>query len=169
VLISRHNQRMQRMVDVGDMMQRIGLPVLASYLPLGLAAEELGAHPGRAPFHSGTTWPDHLSWGLDSFAAAVRLILSLQPVGASVVARTQLERWSSNLEFNSGISQEPGEDTVTWLNRLWSASSVRSPNGETSIGDIFAGLSELLHARGPLMPLVWLDIADVTDAPSSEH
>jgi hypothetical protein len=169
-LIARHNLRMERIVDVGDVMQRIGLPLLTSYIPLSLASEELGADPGRAPFHSGATWPDHLAWGLDSIAAAVRLILSLQPVGASIIARTQLERWSSNLEFNSEISQEPGEDTVAWLNRLWSAPDVRPPDGvATSTGDLFADLSELLHARGPLMPLVWLDIADIIDAPSSEH
>lgn len=169
-LIARHNQRMQRIVDVGDVMQRICLPLLTSYLPLSLVSEELGADPGRAPSHSGAAWPDHLAWGLDSIAAAARLILSLQPVGASIIARTQLERWSSNLEFNGEISQEPGEDTVAWLNRLWSAPDVRPPDGvTTSIGDLFADISELLHARGPLMPLVWLDIADITDAPSSEH
>jgi hypothetical protein len=168
-LISRHNQRMQRMIDVGDIMQRISLPLLASCLPLGLAAEELGAQPGRPHFYGGPTWPDHLSWGLDSIAAAVRLILSLQPIGAGVITRTQLERWSSNLEFNGEISQERGEDTGAWFDRLWSQPDVQPPNGTTSVGDLFAGISELLHARGSLMPLVWLDIADITDAPSSEH
>ncbi len=169
-LIARHNQRMQRIADVGNVMQRICLPLLTSYLPLSLVSEALGADPGRAPSHSGATWPDHLAWGLDSIAAAARLILSLQPVGAGIIARTQLERWSSNLEFNSEISQEPGEDTVAWLNRLWSAPDVRPPDGvTTSTGDLFADISELLHACGPLMPLVWLDIADITDAPSSEH
>ena len=169
-LIARHNQRMQRIADVGDLMQRICLPLLTSYLPLSLVSEELGADAGRAPSDSGATWPDHLAWGLDSVAAAARLILSLQPVGASIIARTQMERWSSNLEFNSEISREPGEDTVAWLNRLWSAPGVRPPDEvATSVGDLFADISELLHARGPLMPLVWLDIADITDAPSSEH
>ncbi|MEJ3741749.1 hypothetical protein WEI85_00405 [Actinomycetes bacterium KLBMP 9797] len=169
-LISRHNQRIERVVDVGHMMQCIGLPLLASYLPLGLAAEELGAHPARPPFYSGPNWPDHLAWGLDSVAAAVRLIMSLQPVGASIIARTQLERWSSNLQFNSGIDQQPGESTSAWLSRLWSPPPVRPPDGVvTPVGDLFAEISELLHGRGPLMPLVWLDIADVTDVPSNDH
>lgn len=164
-LISRHNQRMQRMAEICDVMQRISLPLLASYLPLSMAAEELGAEPARAPSHSGGTWPDHLMWGLDSVAAATRLILSLQPVGACVIARTQLERWSSNREFNSETKQKPGEDTATWLNRLWVTSGTRA----VRVGDLFADLSELLHARGPLMPLVWLDVADIMDIPSSEH
>ncbi len=169
-LIARHNQRMQRIVHPGHMMQSIGLPLLESQFPMGLAAEELGAHPGRPPFYPGTAWPDHLAWGLDSVIAAVRLMLCLQPVGASVVARTQLERWSSNLQFNSDINQQPSESTVDWLNRLWAAPGVRPPDGiETPVGELFADLSELLHGRGRLMPLVWLDIADVTDLPSSEH
>jgi hypothetical protein len=169
-LIARHNQRMQRIIDSGLMMQGIGLPLLASQFPMGLAAEELGAHPGRPPFYSGPTWPDHMAWGLDSVITAVRLMLCLQPVGASIVARTQLERWSSNLQFNSGIEQQPGESTVDWLNRLWAGPGVRPPDGvKAPVGELFADLSELLHGRGRLMPLVWLDIADVTDMPSSEH
>jgi hypothetical protein len=169
-LISRHNQRIERVINASHMMQCIGLPLLAGHLPLGLAAEELGADSARPPFYEGPSWPDHLAWGLDSIAAAVRLMMSLHPVGASIVARTQLERWSSNLEFNSGITQQPGEPTTAWLNRLWSGPRVRPPDGVTTpVGDLFADISELLHGRGPLMPLVWLDIADVTDTPSTEH
>lgn len=168
-LISRHNQRMERIANTGHVMQSICLPVLAGYLPLALSAEELGSHPGRAPIHSGPTWVDHLAWGLDSIAAAVRLMMSLQPVGASVITRTQLERWSSNLEYNSLIRQEPGESTVAWFNRLWSAPLIRPEGVATPVGSLFADVSELLHGRGPLMPLVWLDIGQVTDNPSSEH
>lgn len=150
-------------------MQQVTLPLLASYLPLGVATEDLGAHQGRFPGHRGRTWPEHLAWGLDSTASAVRLLLSLQPIGASVIARTQLERWSSNLSFNSGMKQGEGEDTVAWLTRLWSVADTHSHGLVPRVGGLFADLSELLHARGPLMPLVWLDIADVTDGPSSEH
>jgi len=169
-LIARHNQRFQRIVGCGQMMQSLCLPLLTSQLPLGLAAEELGADQGRPPFYRGPTWPDHLAWGLDSVVAAVRLMMCLQPVGASIVARTQLDRWSSNLESNSGVGQRPGESTVDWYNRLWSEPDVRPPAPVmTPVGVLFADLSELLHGRGRLMPLVWLDIADVTDMPSSDH
>lgn len=169
-LISRHNQRMQRVAAVSDTTQRIALPLLTSYVPLNFAAEQLGAAPGRPPMSRGSTWPDHLSWGLDSVAAAVRLILALQPIGAGIIARTQLERWSSNLDANSEISQQPGEDTAAWLSRLWSQPGVRPVEGVTTpIGDLFADLSELLHGRGPLMPLVWLDVADIASGLSAEH
>ncbi|MFI7529710.1 hypothetical protein [Nocardia salmonicida] len=151
------------------MMQQMVLPLLTSHVPLHFVAERLGAHPGRFPFHPGSSWPDQLAWGLDSITAAVRLMLSVQPIGASVIARTQIERWSTNIEFNIGTPQQPGEDTVARLNRLWSTPGIRVPKQARPVGDLFADLSELLHARGPLMPLVWLDIADVTSAPASDH
>ncbi|MCD5419520.1 hypothetical protein LRS71_08085 [Rhodococcus pyridinivorans] len=160
---------MQRMIDVGKTIQATGLPLLSSLLPLTFTANELGARTTRPPFDPGSAWPDHLAWGLDSVAAAVRLILSLQPIGASVIARTQLERWSSNLEFNSDIPQAPGEETVVWLNRIWEASGGLPNHLTTQVGDIFGLLSELMHARGPLMSLVWLDIADIAEPPTSEH
>lgn len=169
-LIARHNQRMQRAIDAGHVMQTISLPLLTNQFFMELAAEELGANPQRPPIQSGPTWPDHLAWGLDSVVAAVRLMICLQPVGACIVARTQLERWSSNLQLNSGIDQQSGESTVDWLNRLWAAPGVRPPDGvKIPVGELFADLSELLHGRGRLMPLVWLDVADVTAMPSSEH
>lgn len=170
-LIARHNQRMQRMLDVGEMMQQVVLPLLASQLPLNLIVELLGASPWRQPFQSGEGWPAHLGWGLDSTVGAARFMLSIQPIGAAILARTQMERWSANLEFNSGIEQAPGEDTTTWFNRLWSAPGMWPPptTEPPPVGDIYADLSELLHARGPLMPLVWLDTVDITDDPSREH
>lgn len=168
-LIARHNQRMERLREAGEVLQQCAFPALSSYLPLQLVAEELGAHPGRWPSNSGSTWPDHLGWGLDSVAAAVRLMLAVQPVGAAVVSRTQLERWSSNLQFNSGLTQMPGEDIAAWLTRLWTSPGVPQIRRARSVGALFADLSEVLHGRGPLMPLVWLDIADVIALPTADH
>lgn len=168
-LISRHNQRMERAVKAGDVLQKTAFPTLTSYLPLQLVAEEVGAHPGRWPSHTGSTWPDHLSWGLDSVAAAARLMLAVQPVGAAVLARTQLERWSSNLEFNSDLTQAAGEDTASWLTRLWTSPGVPPVHRASSVGALFADLSEVLHGRGPLMPLVWLDVADIAEVPTADH
>lgn len=168
-LIARHNQRMQRFREVGEVLQQCAFPALTSYLPLQFVAQELGAHPGRWPSHPGSTWPDHLAWGLDSVAAAVRLMLAVQPIGASVLSRTQLERWSSNLEFNSALAQAPGEDTAAWLTRLWTSPGVPQTRHSSDVGALFADLSEVLHGRGPLMPLVWLDAADVTALPTGDH
>jgi hypothetical protein len=92
-----------------------------------------------------------------------------QPIGAAVIARTQLERWSSNLQFNSHLSQESGETTAAWLTRLWSSPGVPLQKRPATVGSLFSDLSELLHGRGPLLPLVWLDVADVTGLPSASE
>ncbi len=159
---------MERLHAAGEIMQRSAFPVLSGYLPLQLVAEELGARAGRMPSHSGSTWPEHLAWGLDSAAAAVRLILAVQPLGAAVLARTQIERWSSNLQFNSDLTQAPGEGTTAWLSRLWSMPGVPLTPRSASVGGLFADLSEVLHGRGPLMPLVWLD-TEVNDLPTADQ
>ncbi|WP_433754659.1 hypothetical protein [Nocardia sp. CA-135398] len=160
---------MERIVAVGVMTQQIVLPVLSSSMALGFVAEQLGAHELRPTIIAGPTWADHLAWGLDSVSAAVRLLLGLQPIGAAIIARTQLERWSANMAFNTDLNQEPGEDTATWMNRLWNHCGVWLPKHKRQIGDLFAELSELMHARGPLMPLVWLDAVEIADAPTSDH
>jgi len=168
-LISRHNQRMQRIEKTATMMQMVCLPHLAGYPMFDLAVRRLGGTEMRMPGHQGgKAWIDHLAWGLDSIAGATRLLMCLQPVGAAVIARTQLERWSSNLEFNTGLTQNPGEESADWLNRLWSV--LEGSHDEVrciDVGQLFADLSELLHGRGPLMPLAWLDVAQVAEHPTS--
>lgn len=151
------------------MLQLVTLPALQGTLPLGLVARTLGAHRGRGPFHSGKTWPDHLAWGLDSTVAAVRLMLCLQPIGAAVVARTQLERWSSNVEFNSTLAQATNESTADWYDRLWNSDVVRASQGVERVGTLYALLSEALHGRGDLMNLVWLDAVDIHDVPGESE
>jgi len=107
-------------------------------------------------------------------------------VGASVLTRTQLERWSTNLADNIGQEQRPGEDTATWLNRIWSLAGSqrilyarhRNPPAEShtallerriQAGHCFAALSELLHGRGRLVEVVWWETADFDEALTGEH
>ncbi len=67
------------------------------------------------------------------------------------------------------MTRQAGEDTTTWYTRLWSTSRALPSMLGPTVGELFGSMSELLHARGALMPLVWLDIACVNDSPSSEH
>jgi len=171
-LISRSNQRLQRIDTLSIQLQCVVMPVISGLMPLDLAVRELGGNPSRAAFDTGKDWVEHLAWGLDSIVQAVRLLLCLQPVGAAVIARTQLERWSANLAGNLGMTQEPGEDTIVWLDRLWSQPAVTVAAASApvrSAGQLFAELSEMIHGRGRLMALVWLDSADVSDPLDSAH
>jgi hypothetical protein len=171
-LVSRSNQRLQRIERLTIPLQSIVMPHLSGLLPFDLAVQELGGDLGRPAFHSGRSWVEHLAWGLDSVVQSVRLLLCLQPVGAAVIARTQLERWSANIAHNTGVAQTTGEDTVAWFDRLWAYPGSRiGPTGSQSTaspGRVYADLSELLHGRGPLMRLVWLDVVDISATPSSD-
>ena len=168
-LISRHNQRMSRLEQAGSYAQSTALPSLMGAAPMQALLLSLGASRTRPPSFSGRTWPDHLAWAVDSASAAVRMLLAWQPVGAAVLARTQLERWSSNVEFNSDAIRGPAEDNVAWLSRLWHQAYGDSIGSVRPAGTLFAELSEVLHGRGPLMPLVWLDVADVTRVPGCDE
>lgn len=154
-LISRHNQRMEWLDKVGNSVQERVLPILSSYLQLGVFAESLGANPGRFPACTGRNWVEHLAWSIDSTATAVRLLIAVQPVGAAVVARTQLERWSANLAANMEKPRLDKERTADWMSRIWSGSAKLPMALEQPVGNLYSTLSELLHARGPLMDLAW--------------
>ena len=170
-LISRSNQRFERLRDTSPVMQAAALPSLTGFLDLDVAIERL--QPGmRVPVSIGSTWVDQIGWGLDSVALSTRFLLCAQMVGACVVARTQLERWSTNLAANHGAPQRSGESTADWLDRIWSiegAQRLLTWRSEESTDHPVAGLlarqidarscylamSELLHGSGPLMDVLW--------------
>ncbi len=187
-LLARHNLRMSGTRRIDTVGQYVCLPHLVALFPLDLALAELGLRPDRLPADMGKGWLEHVAWGLDSIVAAVRLLMSGQVVGAAVIARTQLERWTHNLAHNAGLTQQPAETAVDWMDRVWSADSraiadaqpvtgrpddpqdmqqdpdesadTGAPTGpEGEAGRLFAQLSEVLHARGPLLDVVRWDTA----------
>lgn len=78
-LISRSNQRLQRIDTLSIQLQCVVMPVISGLMPLDLAVRELGGNPSRAAFDTGKDWVEHLAWGLDSIVQAVRLLLCLHP------------------------------------------------------------------------------------------
>ena len=61
----------------------------------------------------------------------MRLLLAGQIVGAALVARHQLERWTNFLAFNTETDHRRGEDTLTYVARVWSAADApirQAPN-----------------------------------------
>jgi hypothetical protein len=184
-LIARHHLRLERLEQVAPLTQASALPSLTGIFNFDVAIHRLDPQL-RMPVSMGTTWIGHLSWGLDSIAAATRLVMCLQMVGAALVTRTQLERWSTNLGDNIGQEQRPGEDTATWMNRIWNVAGSqrihfarhKNPPAElhTAVlerqilaGHCFAELSELLHGRGPLAEVVWWETAEFDMALTSDH
>lgn len=95
------------------------LESLARLPVLDAALRDLGTRPDRAPADYSGPWVDHLAWGVDSAVATVRLLLSGQVVGAAVVARNQLERWTNNLAYNVHAERTTGEGLPDFIARVW--------------------------------------------------
>lgn len=179
-LIWRHNLRMAR----------IAAPTHAGFAPLRsvvtpaghlmIAVSLLGARADRLPALAYGEWVDQIAWGVDSIFSAARLEFAGQAVGAALVARSQLERWSESLAFNGGVTVQPGESVASRIERIWmledspEAVSIRkahaarfgSPisfgNGRR-IAKIYGSLSELMHGRGPHLPVTRWDACYLLD------
>jgi len=165
-LISRHNQRMERIGAIHPTLLRRARQILNQSFGLDLGLRQLGADPHRPPIEYGGGWTNQLAWAVDSIISAIRLLSSGQFVGAAQVGRSQFERWAINLAHNAQISRRQGEATSSFYNRLWSAidaDGVRIvPEAERSNsaqrysitgraiepGLLYDQVSEFLHARG---------------------
>jgi hypothetical protein len=90
-LISRSNQRFERLHDCLSVLQAAGLPALTGFADFDVAIEQLRSicPDPDAPL---SRWIEQLRWGLDSVATSTRFLLCTQMIGTCVVARTQLER-----------------------------------------------------------------------------
>lgn len=184
-LISRHNRRFQRLGQIASTMQIACLPTFTGYIEFDVALRAMGADH-RPNVSYGKSWIDQLGWGLDSVAASARFLMCMQVIGASIVARSQLERWSTNLAANISLSQYPGEDTAAWMGRIWNYPGaqrvffwheadganrfvIRAIDRHIDSQRLFAELSELLHGRGPLVGAVWWETVDFESELQAEH
>ncbi|MBB3750377.1 hypothetical protein FHT44_002838 [Mycolicibacterium sp. BK634] len=129
-LIARHTSRMLNIATTPD---RYVFEVLRPLLSIGVldrAHVALGVPLERFPadFHGDAA--DHLAWGLDSTVAACRLLLAGQVVGAAVVARQQLERWTLLLANVRGVEREHRESVQDFIARCWTSASMQSVTEE---------------------------------------
>lgn len=184
-LISRHNRRFERLAEISSVMQMICLPTISGYIEFDVALLEMGVS-FRPTVIIGDSWVDQLAWGLDSVAASARFLMCMQVVGASIIARGQLERWSTNLAVNVSLPQAPGEDTVAWMRRVWefpgaqnilfwheadkpNCFTIRPIERHIDAGNRFAELSELLHGRGKLVDVLWWEVDGFERPLEAEH
>ncbi|MGI8557519.1 MAG: hypothetical protein ACR2ND_04290 [Solirubrobacteraceae bacterium] len=129
-LISRHNKRM---TNIGAQDRELYLLILDALSPISFLAKVLrkyGASKERFPTDYSGPWINHLAWGVSSVVSAARLAFSGQYVGAALVARHQLERWTGFLAFNTDTQREPGDDMLSYTARVWGA----SPDGRMTTG-----------------------------------
>lgn len=177
-IVSRHNQRMQRVGFVHPTLRRRSRLIVNQLFGLDLGLRGLGADTSRWPVDPGGGWVEHLDWGVDSLVASVRLLAAGQTVGAAQIARSQFERWSINLANSTGVKRERGEKTAEYYSRLWTTvdqdglvavpESERSDPGRTSIdghrldpAGLYVEISDFLHGRGDAAAAAYLEASDL--------
>lgn len=141
-----------------------------------------GTHFHKSLSPHGINWIQHLNWGADSILGSIRFLTSGQIVGAAQISRSQLERWSINLEHNGNFQRQEGETTANYFDRIWTSKRPPNPlirnnqersknqgnhvwlpsgNRYVSIGQVYNDLSEILHARGRGVDLIFHDTANL--------
>lgn len=85
--------------------------------------------------------------------AAVRLLMSGRFIGAALVARHQLERWSQYRAFATNTQHRAGEPSLDYIARVWSTSVEPDENGRRGV----AGQLRLV-ALDTLAPVPCLDM-----------
>lgn len=146
-LISRHSTRIENLGAVAQLSMDHCVRHLLSVCELD-ALFVRGGHQltQLEPPHE-SPWPTHLSWGLQSTIAAVRLMLAGQIVGAAVLLRQQLGRWTLLLA-RAGIARERCESIESFIARAWSRRALEMFGlyvGDVTTADMFDDLDE--HAR----------------------
>ena len=186
-LIARHNLRMLNLESTAQQLSSTALAALTPLFAMDQAMWDLGLRGGRHPCDYGRTWLAHLVWATDSSAIAARYLLCGQVVAASIVARSQLERWTQNVAANDELPKQAGESTADWIDRLMSSAAnseriVLRPSSRLSsettspspavpvsgvenerLGQDFVDMSELVHGRGPLLPYLYWEAQDLLD------
>lgn len=133
-LIYRHNVRMSRCGQELPHRARAILSSISLLPALRIELDRLGANRARLPGAPVGPWPDQIAWGLDGVAASVRLLSSGQLIGAAVLARAQLERWTINLAFSIGVERTDGERASDFTRRTWLAAATRVNDAGASEG-----------------------------------
>ena len=118
-LIARHSTRIDNLDAVAQLSMDHCLGPLVSVCQLDAIfirqGHQLGQH---SPPHE-SPWPTHLSWNVESTIAALRLMLVGQTIGAAIIVRQQLGRWTLLLARAGPVVQGRGEPIESFIARAW--------------------------------------------------
>jgi hypothetical protein len=98
----------------------------------------------HSPPHE-SPWPTHLSWSFESTIAALRLMLAGQIVGAAVILRQQLGRWTLLLARADPVVRRRREPIESFIARAWTEPAMRELGlycADIAAGDIFDDLDD---------------------------
>jgi hypothetical protein len=125
-LIGRHSTRIDNLDAVAQLSMDHCLPHLLSVCELDAVFVRQGHQLTQHATPHESPWPTHVSWGLQSTIAGLRLMLAGQTVGAAIVLRQQLGRWTLLLGRAGGIGRRRDEPIESFIARAWTHSSLHN-------------------------------------------
>ena len=106
----------------------------------------------HSPPHD-SPWPTHLSWSFESTIAALRLMLAGQTLGAAIILRQQLGRWTLLLARADRVVQRRGEPIESFIARAWTQRAMDMLGLYTfdvALDDIFDDLDDHPRTTGAI-------------------
>ena len=98
-------------------------------------------------------WPTHLSWSFESTIAALRLMLAGQIVGAAIILRQQLGRWTLLLARADSVVRRRGEPIESFIARAWTQRAMDMLGlyaFDVALDDIFDDLDDHPRTTGAI-------------------
>jgi hypothetical protein len=152
-LIGRHWTRIDNLDAVAELSMDHCLRHLVSVCQLDAIfirqGHQLNQH---SPPHE-SPWPTHLSWSFESTIAALRLMLAGQIVGAAIILRQQLGRWTLLLARADSVAWRRREPIESFIARAWTQRAMDKLGLHTfdvALNDIFDDLDDHPRTTGVL-------------------
>ena len=151
-LISRHWTRIDNLDAVAQLSMDHCLRHLVSVCQLDAIfirqGHQLSQH---SPPHE-SPWPTQLSWSVESTIAALRLMLAGQIVGAAIILRQQLGRWTLLLARAGSVVRRRGEPIESFIARAWTRAMdmLGLYTFDVALDDIFDDLDDHPRTTGAI-------------------
>jgi hypothetical protein len=147
-LVSRHATRIDNLGAVAQRCMDHCVGHLVSVCELDAVFIRQGHQLNQySPPHE-SPWPTHLSWSAESTIAAMRLMLAGQTVGAAIILRQQLGRWTLLLARAEPVVQRRRESLESFIARAWTRGAMEMLgrySTDVGVGDIFDDIDN--HSR----------------------
>lgn len=147
-LIGRHSIRIDNLDAVAQLSMDHCLPRLLSVCELDAVFIRQGHELTHHAIPHESPWPTHLSWSVQSTIAALRLMLAGQIVGAAIILRQQLGRWTLLLARADSVVRRRHEPIESFIARAWTERAMDKLgrySADVAAGDIFDDLDD--HPR----------------------
>jgi hypothetical protein len=152
-LIGRHSTRIDNLDAVAQLSIDHCLGHLMSVCQLDAIfirqGHQLNQH---SPPHD-SPWPTHLSWSFESTIAALRLMMAGQIVGAAIILRQQLGRWTLLLARADSVVRRRREPIESFIARAWTQRAMDMLGLYTfdvALNDIFDDLDDHPRTTGAI-------------------